>query len=347
LAGSQRQDTGWQHSRKLGFVARMRNLSVPGLAGSSQNGAPSGIDANEVVKPCSDVVMHRYATSVFTCTVEFATLGKPAMPFAEMEAHLRSLDRQFSRFRPDSEVSLFNTRAGTWVEISAPLRALLRHSLNVAVASRGLVNIAVLGSLRSAGYERSWPFTLATSDLGMPAQAAPLPPLTAVLELQDTRARLMPGFGVDFGAVAKGLWADQFVDRLGPNSACNLGGDIACRGTGPGGAGWPVSFPPEDVVFSIEDGGIATSGTKKRRWGPSSHHLIDPRTGLPCLSDLTQATILANCASTADWVASAVVIGGTVALRTLARRKDVVRCEVQKVPTAAEDHASPGCIRQR
>jgi thiamine biosynthesis lipoprotein len=319
----------------------MRNSSASGLAGSSQIGAPSGIDTSKAVDQCSDGVVHRYTTSVFTCTVEFSTLGKPAIPFAELEAHLRDLDRQFSRFRPDSEVSLFNTRAGTWVEISAPLHALLRHSLQVAVASRSLVNVAVLGPLLNAGYTRSWPFTLATSDLDAPTPAAPVPPLTAVLELQDTRARLMPGFGVDFGAVAKGLWADEIVGWLGPNSACNLGGDIACRGTGPSGNGWPVTFPADDMVFSIEDGGVATSGTEKRRWGSRSHHLIDPRTGLPCLSDLTRATILANCASTADWVASAVVIGGTAALQTLVQREDVVRCEVERVPMAAESLDSP------
>ena len=74
---------------------------------------------------------------------------------------------------------------------------------------------------------------------------------------------------VHFGAVAKGLWADQIVDRLGAYSACNLGGDIACRGTRLGGDGWLVTFPPDDVVFSIADGGIATSGTEKRRWLPT------------------------------------------------------------------------------
>ncbi len=309
----------------------MRSPSPSGTASSPQSGASSGIDGSNVVGLCSDGVLHRYATSVFTCTVEFATRRKPPIAFAELEAHLHGLDRQFSRFRPDSEVSMFNARAGSWVEISAPFRELLRHSLNVAVASKGLVNVAVLGHLLTAGYGRSWPFTATAPDRETPTHAAPVPPLTAVLELQDTRARLLPGFGVDFGAVAKGLWADQIVDRLGANSACNLGGDIACRGTGPGGDGWLVTFPPDDVVFSIADGGIATSGTEKRRWGPRSHHLIDPRTGLPCRSDLTRATVLANCASTADWVASAAVIGGSGAVHTLAGRTDVVRCEVQCV----------------
>jgi thiamine biosynthesis lipoprotein len=310
----------------------MRSLSPSGPASSPQSGKSSGMDGSDAVGLCSDWVLHRYATRVFTCTVEFATRGKPAIAFAELEAHLHGLDRQFSRFRPDSEVSMFNARAGTWVEISALFHELLRHSLNVAVASRGLVNVAVLGHLLSAGYGRSWPFIPTAPEREPPTRAAPVPPLTAVLELQHTRARLLSGFGVDFGAVAKGLWADQIVDRLGPNSACNLGGDIACRGAGPSGDGWLVTFPPDDVVFSIADGGIATSGTEKRRWGPRSHHLIDPRTGLPSRSDLTRATILANCASTADWVASAAVIGGTDAVDTLAGRTDVVRCEVQSVP---------------
>jgi len=314
----------------------MRKPSASDLAGSSQTSTLFGVDTYKAVDRRTEGFVHHYETSVFTCTVEFSTLGKPNISFAELEKYLRDLDRQFSRFRPDSEVSLFNSRAGAWMEISPLLRALLRHSLQVAVASRGLVNVAVLGSLLNAGYRRSWPFTPATSDPDMAASSAPVPPLTAVLELQDTRARLMPGFGVDFGAVAKGLWADEIAGRLGPNSACNLGGDIACRGSGPRGDGWPVTFPPDDMIFSVEDGGIATSGTEKRCWGSRSHHLIDPRTGLPCISDLTRATVLANCASTADWVASAVVIGGSTTLKTLGSRKDVVRCEVANIAMAAE-----------
>jgi FAD:protein FMN transferase len=341
LACCQRQDTGWQHSGEFGVIAHMRVLSASELDDSSENGAPCGIDSSTSFEPRSDGALYRHTTSVFTCTVEFATVDKPIVLFLDLEARLRAFDRQFSRFRPDSEVSLFNARAGVWVDISASLRQLLRHSLNVAVASKGLVNIAVLGPLLNAGYRCSWPFTPTTPDPEAAMSATPVPPLTSVLELQDTRARLMPGFGIDVGAVAKGFWADQIVDRLGPNSASNLGGDIACRGKGPDGDGWRVTFPPEDAVFSIEDGGIATSGIEKRRWGSCSHHLIDPRTGHPSCSDLTRATILANCASTADWVASAAVIGGSTALHTLARRKDVVRCQFQRVPATDEIAMSP------
>ena len=301
---------------------------MSGPDGSSRQKVSAPSRALTVATAAGDTLITRFNTRVFTCTVEFATAGTPVRPFAELEAYLRALDCQFSRFRPDSELSQFNDRAGAWVEVSSPMRRLLRHALNVAVASRGLVNIAVLSHLIRAGYDRSWPAVPVKSDdedLPLPTPALPL---TAVLELQDTRARLLPGHGLDLGAVAKGFWADEIADRLGPNAACNLGGDIACRGKGPTGEGWPVSFPPDDQVFCIADGGIATSGTEKRHWGPHAHHLIDPRTGLPSRSDVTRATVLAKCAATADWAASAAVIGGTDGIKALTRRGDVVRCEI-------------------
>jgi thiamine biosynthesis lipoprotein len=41
------------------------------------------------------------------------------------------------------------------------------------------------------------------------------------------------------------------------------------------------------------------------------HHIIDPRTSLPSTSDVSQATVVADRCSTAEWAAKAVVVDGT------------------------------------
>ena len=69
--------------------------------------------------------------------------------------------------------------------------------------------------------------------------------------------------------------------------------------------------------------GLATSGTSVHRWtvdGRRSHHLIDPRTGRPALTDLVQATILAGSAREAEAIAkTAVIVGSEAALERLDR----------------------------
>lgn len=292
----------------------MSALAAPGTKRGSETMPASGV--------------RRHTCQIFTCDVVLACHGEPLLPFGEVERRLRLLDERFSRFRADSEISRLNRAAGTWCDISEEMYALLRHALEVAVASAGLVNIAVLPRLLAAGYAESWPVrTSSPGTRGEGTTELPVPPLTEVLELRRDRARLMPGHAVDVGGLAKGKWADDVVSCLGPDAAASLGGDVSCRGPGPSGDGWPVALPGGEVLL-LSDGAVATSGTAKRRWGngrgKDAHHLIDPRTGRPSRSDVEQATVIAANGVCAEWVSSALVIGGTAQLRRLGARSDVL-----------------------
>jgi thiamine biosynthesis lipoprotein len=60
--------------------------------------------------------------------------------------------------------------------------------------------------------------------------------------------------------------------------------------------------------------GAATSGTRKRTWGPDLHHLIDPRTGRPSRSDLSEASVIARTGADAEIFAkTALLLGATKA----------------------------------
>ncbi|PXY18913.1 hypothetical protein BAY60_29200 [Prauserella muralis] len=267
-----------------------------------------------------DPGISRHSCTVFTCDVVLACHGEPDTPFPEVERRLHELDRRFSRFRADSEVCALNAAAGAWCDISPELHRLLEHALNVAVASAGLINIAVLPWLLAAGYVSSEPHEGPGDPPADPA--GPVEPLTSVLELRRDQARLAPGHAVDIGGLAKGLWADDVVRWLGANSAAGLGGDVSCRGPGPSGEGWPVALPTGEVVV-VTDGAVATSGTAKRRWGDRLHHLVDPRTGRPSRSDVAEATVVATTGAAADWLSSALVVGGTAAAGRLAARPEL------------------------
>lgn len=264
----------------------------------------------------------RYGCTVFGCEVTFACTGRPGVPFRAVEQRLRELDRRFSRFRTDSELSRLNAGGGRWSAISEEMHRLLRVALNAAVASGGLVNIAVLPSLLASGYIGSWPPADEESWGAQPSRQLPVPPLTSVLELRRGEARLLPGHALDAGALAKGLWADDVVTWLGPDSAASLGGDVSCRGPGPTGEGWPVSLPGGESVV-VRDGAVATSGTAKRRWGDGLHHLIDPRTGRPSRSDIARATVIASTGACAEWASTALVIGGSDVVPWLTSRPGV------------------------
>jgi thiamine biosynthesis lipoprotein len=228
------------------------------------------------------------------------------------EAWVRSLHARLTRFQPDSELSRLNAAAGTWFPVSDELEELLRESLRAWELSGGLVNVAVLPAMHGIGYER--PLSMGTPvgvEVGAPVAVRPLPDL---LEVVPGRARLEPGAGVDLGGLAKGWMADRLTERLGDNALANLGGDLCARGLGPAGEGWPVDFA--GVTVLLREQGAATSSTRKRAWQMGVqrvHHLIDPRTGAPARSDLTQVSVVATTAVRAEVFAKAALLLGSAA----------------------------------
>jgi thiamine biosynthesis lipoprotein len=174
------------------------------------------------------------------------------------------------------------------------------------------VNAAVLPALLAAGYTR----TFSEGPTAVTASVVP-PALPEVLQVRPGSARLRQGAAMDLGGVAKGWLADRLAADLGPNSLVNLCGDLFARGGGETGDGWPVGMGGKTVL--LLDMGAATSGTRKRAWGPDLHHLIDPRTGLPSRSDLAEASVIARTGADAEIFAkTALLLGSTRAEEYLA-----------------------------
>jgi thiamine biosynthesis lipoprotein len=248
------------------------------------------------------------------CELYSLSVERPS-ELAAVRAWIEAIHDRLTRFAPDSELSKLNTAAGQWMPVSAELEALLQQSLDAYATSFGLVHVGVLPALLAAGYTRDFAAgqTPATGEIAIP------PPLPEMLALEHGRARLAPGTAIDLGGIAKGWLADRAVERIGPNSLANFAGDLRARGLGPDGDGWPVGFGPTTVL--LKDTGAATSGTRGRRWGERSHHLIDPRTGLPALSDLTEVSVIATTGADAEILAkTALLLGREAGARFLDER---------------------------
>ena len=228
---------------------------------------------------------------------------------------IRKEERRLTRFDSRSELSRFNAAAGRWTDVSADLEALLRACLEAHESSGGLVHAGILPALLAAGYAGTFPSGIT------PAGPPPLPPapLPALLEVRRGSARLRAGAAIDLGGIAKGWLADRCCARLGTSALVNLGGDLYARGAGTTGAGWPVGFGGRTLL--LEDAGAATSGTGRRRWGDGLHHLIDPRTGRPAMSELREVSVVARSGWAAEVLAkTALLLGPAGAARHLPGR---------------------------
>lgn len=231
----------------------------------------------------------------------------------QAQAWIRRMHDRLTRFEPGSELSQLNASSGLWSSVSPDLEALLRESIRAFEISDGLVNVAVLPALLAAGYTRDFA-------AGPTASTAPprIRPLPEVLHLRPGEARLADGAALDLGGIAKGWLADRLARDLGENVLVNLCGDLYARGGGTTGEGWPVGFGDETLL--LKDLGAATSGTTKRAW-TGGHHLIDPRTGLPARTDLSEVSVLAATAVDAEIYAKvALLLGASAAPKWLEGR---------------------------
>jgi len=257
--------------------------------------------------------------SALGSTCELLALGVGQAALERCEQRVREEEARFTRFVMDSELARLNAGDGRYVPVSPEMFAMLEAALWAYQESGGLVNAAILPALTAAGYDR--PFRQGLTE---PASTEPVqvPGLPEVLILDGTTrsVALAPGAALDLGGIAKGALADLLIDELGEDALCNLGGDVRVRGNGPEGDGWHIGLCDRSAV-AVRDGAVCTSGTTRRRWGQSMHHLIDPSTGMPVKTDLAEVSVVTDFALRGEVYAKcAMLLGASAGLAFLESR---------------------------
>jgi thiamine biosynthesis lipoprotein len=249
--------------------------------------------------------------SALGSTCELLALGVGQGALERCEQRVREEEARFTRFVTDSELARLNAGDGRYVPVSPEMFAMLQAALWAYQESGGLVNAAILPALTAAGYDR--PFR---QGLTHPGSTEPMhvPGLPEVLILDGTTrsVALAPGAALDLGGIAKGALADLLIDELGDDAVCNLGGDVRVRGNGPEGDGWHIGLCDRSAV-AVRDGAVCTSGTTRRRWGQSMHHLIDPKTGMPVKTDLAEVSVITDFALRGEVYAKCAMLLGASA----------------------------------
>lgn len=238
-------------------------------------------------------------------------------------------ERALSRFRPDSQLSLLNARAGSAVAVGPILLEAVEAALEAARATGGLFDPTLRLDLVRLGYDRSF------DEIG---DAAPPcgPPRggsggwrRVVVDRAAATVTLPVGSGLDLGGIAKGMTVDAslaLLSGLGVDAALvSAGGDLAVLGLPPGRRAWGVLVggDREGPVVPLVRGALATSGTARRRWTQGTverHHLVDPETGEPAAGGLAQVTVAgASCRAAEAGSTAAFVAGARLGPGLLAR----------------------------
>jgi thiamine biosynthesis lipoprotein len=211
-------------------------------------------------------------------------------------------EQTFSRFRAGSELNRVNAASGSTVVVSELFAETVGDALRAAAQTLGLVDPTLGVALEDAGYDRD--FALMRSE-DFPAGAG-APGSVAGVHLSGRVLSRPPGVKLDLNGVVKALAVDDALSLLTEPGFVAAGGDVAAQG------GALIGLPGGGSL-DLHDGGVATSGTSRRRWrrnGVVQHHLIDPATGRPSASIWTLVTVAAGSCRDADVAAKAAFLLG-------------------------------------
>ena len=242
---------------------------------------------------------------------------------------LDDVDRAYSRFRPDSELSRLNAMAGKPMAVSPLFGLAIEAGLRAGRLSDGLVDPTVGRAMRAIGYDRDFGRALTSPD-PLVLRLEPIPGWQAVHYDRVAPRRLArPGRG-----------ARPRLDRQGARCRPLRGGRP--RRDGP----WRRPREPRwrhrdrrrrpgrrlarprrrreldaDRCRRRSDRdprwGARDVGHDRRRWtrgGVTLHHLIDPRTGLPAEGPWRTASVVAASCVDANIAATAAIVRGRSAV---------------------------------
>lgn len=255
--------------------------------------------------------------------VELQIVGGAPADAARVEALFAAHERAMSRFLPDSELCALNASAGTPFRASPLLFDAVSEACGWACVTNGMFDPTVLEALERSGYDRAFEQIGARTAVLERPRAATGRWREVTFEHDTDTITLPPGAAVDLGGIGKGYTVDRAIEALPPHTSAmvNAGGDLYAAGDGPEGDGWrvgvadPLDADEDLAVVVVRDRGVATSGSTKRRWNAGTetyHHLIDPRSGSSSESDLLSVTVIARSATSADVLAKAAFLLGSV-----------------------------------
>ncbi|WP_374439544.1 FAD:protein FMN transferase [Pseudomonas panipatensis] len=243
---------------------------------------------------------------------------------AEVESILGELDRHFSTYRDDSEVSRFNALpAGACQAMPEDMLALLRYGDELSVASAGAFDLTVEPLMNL------WGFGPQARSEAVPDAASLAREQARVgyrhLHVEGNRVCKDVAAQLDFDSIVAGYAVDRVSARLAElgvrDYLVEITGELKAVGHKPDGSPWRVALEvpsgerERTVERSLElDGyGVSTSGDYRNYFeegGQRYSHTFDARSGSPVRHKLAAVTVVDRSALHADGLSTLLMVLG-------------------------------------
>jgi thiamine biosynthesis lipoprotein len=289
----------------------------------------------------ADVVQTSFGgpTMGSTYSIKYVTSPDKAVNYqAQVDSILERFNESLSTYRPDSEISQFNT--GHAVAFRSPFfYPVLKKSQEVYQASGGAFDPTVGPLVNAWGFGNG-------KERKAPGQAR----IDSLMQLsgfdkisfdEQSVQKQKEGVYIDFNAIAPGYAADilgRFLEDKGISDyMIEVGGEVLCKGKNKERKYWTIGINnPEyeqkggdvlQAIVQMNNRALATSGNYRNFYeqdGKKYAHTIDPKTGYPVQHSLLSVSVFAKDCMTADAYATAfMVIGREKAMEFLNKDEEL------------------------
>lgn len=233
----------------------------------------------------------------------------------------KKYDAMFSKTNENSEISKINQAAGQPVEVSDDMITIIKKGLYYSRLSQGAFDITI-GSVSNLWDFKSEEPVIPAADAV--AAAKNHVNFQNIILKNNTVTLTDPNTQLDVGAIAKGYIADRLKDYLKENgvkhAVINLGGNVLTLGTKADGSDYNIAIQKPfnksgEAIASVKisDKSVVTTGNYQRYFekdGKIYHHVLDPKTGMPCETDLYSVSIITVSSLTADALSTVCFLKG-------------------------------------
>ena len=235
--------------------------------------------------------------------------------FPKCFEELSRIEKTYSRFLDDSELSKLNCKLGVWQSAPQEFIFLLLRAQKFKEKSNGNFDITLKATLDSMGYDKNYSFK--PKPVPKTGILRKLGSLLGDVRIDRAKGRVLLNKQIEFGGFGKGFALDCVRQLLEQNGVMhyyiNAGGDIFAR-QGKGMEPWIIILEhpddPEKAIGTIklDNCSIAGSAPNRRRWG-NFHHLLNAKTKKPA-SEVKAIFVMAKTGIEADAYATALFGAG-------------------------------------
>ncbi|NQY74226.1 MAG: FAD:protein FMN transferase [Candidatus Margulisbacteria bacterium] len=257
----------------------------------------------------------------------------------KIRVELKSINRIFSTYDTESEISRFNRLpAHEWVKVSPFLYDLARFGKKWHSLTSGAWDGTVWPLYQLWGFTQNKPAIQIPSTDAVQSAMKQVGYSFVNFGREGFMMKTRKGVSIDLSSIAKGYAVDRVGALLHGQDVSRfmveIGGEVVVSGKNGANRFWRlgINIPDsnsgdQDTIHVIEmkGGAIATSGTYRRFYevdGRKYAHVLDPRTGYPVQHDVVSVTITAPTCLEADAIATSVLVMGKEAGLSLIHQLD-------------------------